>query len=424
MRSKFGRVLDWPLGYETLEPWYAKAEAELGVAGPPGSDRLSPRSAPYPLPQIPTTYGNRVFATALAGNAYSEVQPTPQARNSVDFQDRPTCCGSASCIPICPIGAKYDASMHCRRAERKGARLLDSATVVALETSTDGDITRARIKCADGDEASLTAKVFVLAAHAIESPRLLLNSASEACPKGLANASDQVGRNLMDHPVQLSWALAKAPVWPWRGPQSTAGIETFRAAEFRTERPAYRIEFGNTGWSWPTGAPGSTAKALISEGLRGDKLDRAIAAHTARQLRLASLSEQLPNPKNRIGLDPTLKNHYGVPRPRIHYAIDDYTHADLAVTTEAHREIFDAVGVSEQHHDPDFKAAGHIMGTLRMGEPPERSVVDAYLRAHQHRNLFVLGSSVYPTGAVAKPTLTIATLSLRALDPIRRSLAR
>lgn len=421
LHSKFGRGLDWPLDYAALEPWYAKAEAALGVAGPEGEDPLSPRSGPYPLPPIPLSYLDRQLGKALAGTSFADLRATPQARNSIAYRDRPACCGSASCIPICPIGAKYDAALHCQMAEAKGARLLDRAFVVALESGADGEITRAKVRMTDGDEAWVYAKVFVLAAHAIETPRLLLNSACEAFPMGLANSSDQVGRNLMDHPVQLSWALSDAPLWPYRGPLSTSGIETPRAGDFRAERPAYRIEIQNAGWSWPTGAPETTARALIAQGLRGDALDHALKNRSARQLAISSLTEQLPNPENRIDLDPALKDHYGVPRPRIRYAYDDYTQAGLEAARAAHNEIFGHVGTSEINHDKRVQSAQHIMGTLRMGKDPALSVVDPDLRAHQHRNLFVMGSAVFPTGAVANPTLTIAALSLRAVDPIRRA---
>lgn len=421
LRSKFGRGLDWPLDYAALEPWYGKAEAALGVAGPTGEDPLSPRSSPYPLPEIPTSYLDRKLAEALAGTAYADVRPTPQARNSIPYRDRPACCGSASCIPLCPIGAKYDAALHCEAAEAKGARLLDGAVVVGLDTGAEGRITKARIRLAAGGEANVQAKVFVLAAHAIESPRLLLNSASAAYPSGLANSSDQVGRNLMDHPVQLSWALGKEPLYPWRGPLSTAGIESPRAGDFRADHPAFRIEILNGGWSWPTGAPESTARSLIAKGLRGEALDRALRDRTARQIALSSLMEQLPNPDNRIDLDPSLTDHYGVPRPRIHYALDDYTRAGLTAAKQAHREVFQRLGVEEEQHASDIESAQHIIGTLRMGQDPNLSVVDTDLKAHQHRNLFVLGSAVFPTSAVANPTLTIAALALRAVEPIRRS---
>ncbi|GAB5471376.1 MAG: GMC family oxidoreductase [Rhodospirillales bacterium] len=423
LRSRFGRGLDWPLSYADLEPWYADAETVLGVAGNAEDDLGSPRSGPFPLPEIPASFVDSTFAKALAGTPYAAVRPTPQARNSVDYQDRPVCCGSGSCIPICPVQAKWDATVAVAEAEAKGARLLESSVVVGLDCDPKGRILLARIKRPDGSEASLRAKVFVLAAHGIESPRLLLNSASEVYPRGLANRSDQVGRNLMDHPVQLSWALAADPVWPYRGPLATSGIETFRSGAFRAERPAYRIEISNHGWNWPTGAPLTTADRLAKEGLTGKALQAALYSQTSRHLSLAALTEQLPDPENRIDLSPDSRDIYGVPRPRIAYRLDDYTRAGLAEAARVQGEIFGLMGASRVRHAQHFFPAGHIMGTVRMGEDPDRSVVDPDLRAHDHPNLFVLGSGAFPTGAVANPTLTIAALSLRAVAPIRDSLS-
>ncbi len=423
LRSTFGRGMDWPLDYAELEPWYLKAEEALGVAGEDSEDLGSPRTKGYPLPKIPMSYCERAYVEALAGTPYAAVVHTPQARNSVAFQERPPCCGSASCVPICPVQAKYDATVQLDRAEAKGARVLDSSVVVALKVDDSARIVEARIKRPDGDEVSLRAKVFVLAAHAIESPRLLLHSSSERYPKGLANRSDQVGRNLMDHPVQLSWALAEKPVWPFRGPLTTAGIDRFRSGDFRGARPAFRIEISNMGWGWPTGAPLSTARALAERGLRGAALDRALSDEVSRQTTLQTMVEQLPDPENRVRLAPDKRDFYGVPRPRISYRIDDYTRLGFAEARRAHDTMFRALGVSEINHADHPVSAYHIMGTARMGDDPEGSVVDRDLRAHDHRNLFILGSAVFPTGAAANPTLTIAALSLRAVEPIRRSLA-
>lgn len=424
LKSLYGRGEDWPLDYAALEPWYAEAERALGVAGDGQEDLGSPRSGPYPLPPIPQSYLDGRLAAGLAGTAYAAVRATPQARNSVAHRGRPECCGSGNCVPICPVGAKYDATLHVEAAEAKGARLLESAVVVRLEADGAGRIAAALIRRVDGSALRLTAKTFVLAAHGIESPRLLLNSADAAYPRGLANRSDQVGRNLMDHPVQLSWALAAEPLWPFRGPQSTSGIETFRGGAFRKERPAFRIEIGNDGWAWPEGAPLSTARRLAGAGLTGRALQRALFERTSRQLRIDSLIEQLPDPENRVTLDPALQDRYGVPRPRLAFRLGDYERRGLAEARRIHAEIFGHLGASEVAHRDRFEGGGHIMGTLRMGRDPESSVVDRELRAHDHPNLFCLGSAVFPTGATANPTLTIAALSLRAAPAIGRSLAQ
>lgn len=421
LRSRYGRGEDWPISYAELSPFYDRAEAELGVSGDSASDLGSPRTAPYPMPAIRQTYLDTSFAKALGGTAY-DVRSTPQARNSRDQADRPACCGNASCIPVCPVQAKYDATVHVDRATKQGAVLMTKANVVGLDVGPDNRISAIRYKRWDGSEGSLNATMVVLAAHAIESPRLLLNSVGEARPQGVANSSGQVGRNLMDHPTQLSWALAKDPVYPFRGPLSTSGIENLRDGTFRTVRGAFRIEIGNDGWSWPTGAPVTTAADLARQGLRGAALDAALRAQTSRQVRLASLVEQLPDPGNRITLDPTRRDFYGVPLPRIAYRLDDYVKQGFAAARDAHAEIFTKLGVSEMHHSDVAQGAGHIIGTLRMGKDPKSSVVDADLRSHDHPNLFVAGSAVFPTSATANPTLTIAALSLRLAQTIRASM--
>ena len=420
LRKRFDQGEDWPFNYATLSAYYDKAETELGVSGDGRADLGSPRSADYPMAAIPQTYLDKAFASALQGSVY-DVRSTPQARNSINQLDRPACCGSASCIPVCPVQAKYDATVHVARATKAGAVLLSKTTVVSLETGDDKRITAARFIRWDGSTGSLQARHFVLAAHAIESPRLLLNSASERLPNGVANSSDQVGRNLMDHPTQLSWALATKPVYPYRGPLSTSGIENLRDGDFRRTRGAFRIEIGNDGWSWPTGAPISTAAELANQGLRGKDLDQALRQLTTRHVRLASLVEQLPDANNRVTLDSERRDIYGVPLPRLSYSIDSYVQAGLAAARTAHEEIYERLGVSEKHHSPNAQGAGHIIGTLRMGLDAKNSVVDGELRSHDHPNLFISGSSVFPTSATANPTLTIAALALRLADTIATS---
>src|SRR6185312_15947896 len=112
-------------------------------------------------------------------------------------------------------------------------------------------------------------RLFDVAAHAMETPRLLLNSMSERTPRGVASSSNQVGRNLMDQPTQLSFAYTNKPVWPYRDPLSTSVIENISDGPFRKERGAFRIEIGNDGHSWPTGAPVTSAAELVRQGLRG-----------------------------------------------------------------------------------------------------------------------------------------------------------
>ena len=418
MRSRYGRGVDWPLNYDDLEPFYTQAEQELGVAGDSGEDLGSPRSGAFPQPPIPLSYLDSVFARALSGTGY-RVSTTPQARNSIVRDGRPACCGSASCIPICPVQAKYDATVHLARAERRGAALHPSTTATVVRVDAGGRIDGVQFRRPDLSGGIARGHHYVLAAHAVETPRLLLHSRSEGAPNGVANRSGQVGRNLMDHPVQLSRAVAGEPVWPYRGPLSTAGIENLRDGADRSRRSGFRIQIGNAGWSWSTGAPLTLAGDLAETGLRGHALRQAVAHQAARHVELAALTEQLPKPENRLLLDPHDKDHYGVPLPRFHYAVDAYTRSGLTAARDAHNRIFERLGCTDVHHHDEFQGAGHVIGTCRMGDGPATSVVDGELRSHDHDNLHLLGSATFPTSATANPTLTIAALSLRLADRLK-----
>jgi choline dehydrogenase-like flavoprotein len=184
----------------------------------------------------------------------------------------------------------------------------------------------------------------------------------------------------------------------------------------RAENSALRFEIGNDGWSWPKGAPESTARELAMSGLRGKTLDAALRDQTSRHIRVAALTEQLPLASNRVTLDSTQVEKTGLPRPAIFYQLDPYIERALANARRRHEDLFARVGVEAFWHKDAAQAAGHIMGTARMGDDPATSVVDRNLRAHGHSNLFLVGASVFPTGGTANPTLTIAALALRAAD--------
>ncbi|MEM7444093.1 MAG: GMC family oxidoreductase [Pseudomonadota bacterium] len=417
IRSEFGIGVDWPLTYEDLEPWYGAAERAMGIAGDPSDDLGSPRSEPYPMPPMPHSYMDRQFRQALAGSPYTPVT-TPAARNTEPYAGRLACCGSNSCTPICPSGAKYDALSHVEAAERAGARVIHDTVVYHISLNDSRQIAGLGFKRPDGSEGAIDGQVFVLAAHALETPKLLLMSRGEDNPQGVANSSGLVGRNLMDHPYKASWALANRPVWPMRGPITITSIENTRWGDWRTERPAYRIAIYNLGWGWATGAPVTTITDFIDQGLEGEQLVQAIRDDTSRQVMIASMTEQLPDPENRIVPDFDQRDAIGIPRPKTFYRFDDYTHRGMAASEAAHEEVFGLLGTDQPRHSPDPLAGSHIMGTCVMGVDPAASVVDSDLRSHDHPNLFVLGSSVFATSAAANPTLTIAALSLRAVQPI------
>jgi choline dehydrogenase-like flavoprotein len=170
------------------------------------------------------------------------------------------------------------------------------------------------------------------------------------------------------------------------------------------------------------GTPESSVRGLLDRGLRGSELDRAIAERSSREMNLVPMVEQLPLGENRIVPDFDRRDAIGIPRPRITYRIDDYSKRALEHGRRIVREIFTAMKATEVHEAPDYVSAGHVMGTYRMGLDPKQSVVNPDQRAHDHPNLFLLGSGVFPTGAASNPTLTIAALALRAVASIQRAI--
>ena len=245
------------------------------------------------LPEGTDLHSEEVYAKAVEPLGL-QVTATPQARVSIQegYNKRPRCCANAFCIPMCPIGAKYDATVHIDMAISAGAELRENAVVFKIDHDAEGRITSLSYRSPDKQDTTLRARQVVVAAHAIETPKLLLMSRSGAMPNGLANSSDQVGRNLMDHPTQLTYGLAPKPVGPYRSPLSTAGIEMLRDGDFRKRRGAFRIELGNDGWSWPGKDPVDWSGVLIKQGLEGRELYRQVMELNSRALRTAALVEQ------------------------------------------------------------------------------------------------------------------------------------
>jgi choline dehydrogenase-like flavoprotein len=416
LKTLYGVGLDWPLAYEDLEPWYLEVEREIGVAGDPDDDLDSPRSAPYPLPQIPPSYLDRRLGEALRRRGL-RVRTSPHARNSIPFQNRPPCCGNNTCVPICPIGAKYDASVHVRLAEEAGAMLLDRAIACRIDVDDDNRVGRIAFKRPDGTEHVAVARSYVVAAHAVETPKLLLMSRTDRLPLGVANSSGHVGRNLMDHPTLVSLALAKDPVFPYRGPGEISGLEHMRDGSFRAGHAAFRTPIGNDGWSFGGDTLVPLASKLVRRGMRGRALYDTLAYEGVRQIRLASLIEQLPDPQNRVTLAEQ-RDALGLPRPRLTYAHDAYVESGREAARQVAEIVFDEMGATQRRHVDGLLGAGHIMGTYRMGTDPRASVVDPHGRAHDHPNLFLVGSGVFPTGGTANPTLTLAALALRTAAEI------
>ena len=418
LQDRHGVGANWPLDYSELEPWYGAAESELGVSGHDDDVFGPPRQTSYPMPGMPATISDRLVDQFAASFGF-RVRVSPQARNSQAFDDRRACCASSSCIPICPVQAKYDATVHLGKAAAAGARILADSVAVRVDVGDDNRVSGILIRHPDRSETWQGARHVVIAANAIEGPKLLLMSRNERHPNGVANSSDAMGRYLMDHPVQLTRALSPVPVWQRRGPQEVSAIHEMRDGSHRSQHGAFLMNVGNQGWEWAGPDIADLAKQFVEAGLSGSELLNAFRSQASREMTLVALTEQLPDHANRITPDYERTDAIGVPKPRIFFRLDQYTTTALAAARKIHEQLFEALGATDIGHLPYAEGAGHIMGTTRMGGDRRTSVANGHGQSHDHPNLWFAGSSLFPTSGTANPTLTIAALALRTAEAIK-----
>ncbi|AIY39394.1 2-Keto-D-gluconate dehydrogenase [Collimonas arenae] len=414
MKTLYGIGRDWPLSYDELEPFYLEAETRMGVSG--SLKNGSPRSAPFPMPPVAESWAQRRFRERLAPAGYEVIENTV-ARNSQVYDGRPPCMGNNNCMPICPIGAQYHGGNAVDAAEADGAKLIANAVVYRIEHDEKGRIAAVHYYDPDKKSTRVTGKVFVLAANGIESPKLLLLSASDKYPQGLGNSSGTVGQHLMDHPSNKLTFETDEANWPGRGPMSPASINHLRDGAFRSEHAAFRIDISDASQVL------AVTQELIAKGVYGVELEQQLRHRAARQVSLKNVMEQLPLPQNRVVLS-SRKDALGIPTPQIHYQMDDYIHRGMALARVEYGKIAKLMGGTNLRYSEEGKYSNnqHITGTLSMGGNPADSVVDSHGRSHDHDNLFIAGTGIMPTSATVNSTLTAVALGLRSTDLIKAAL--
>ena len=427
MNSRYGLATDWPISYEDLQPYYVAAEKELGVAGASDNPFL-PRDEPFPMPAFAPSRTDVVFAEACTELGIA-MHSLPKAINSESYDGRVECQGFSTCKPVCPSGAKYSGDVHVRKAEDDGARVIDRAAVQRLDLSDDPSTLDAAVYATpDGTEYRQEARQFVLAAGGVETPRLLLLSDSKAYPDGLANSSGAVGRYFMDHPY-----TRVAGDIPESIEQEPIGYVTSQSQQFyEYEEPtpgSIMLTFGYNPDFSPVksalqGGDMTTQEELfdaIDGDLWGDELletMRKQASDPGTRLAVFAASEILPHKENTITLDYSRRDEHGNPVPELTLNVRSHARKTMERAIEIKKKILNRAGARNIRvsgvDSPDF--GGHMMGTTRMGDDPEESVVNAQTRTHDVRNLWIASSSVFPTGGAANPTLTIAALAIRTAE--------
>jgi glucose dehydrogenase len=419
LASLYGIGTDWPLSFEDLEPYYQEAEERIGVSGVPGPAALDPRSRPYPMPPIPLSYNLRLLEE-WAERSGIPFWSNPVAKTSVPYRGRAACARCDTC-EICPMGAKYspdftfDALLTAKRIE------LITRTLVRRLVVDDRSGRIAYAIAADRDRpdqpVQLRARTFVLAAGHAWSPHLLLISSSSRYSNGLANRSGLVGKYLTGHrPVS---AQIEVPMKLFPGMNSSDSLLSKKfmrpGALDRYVRHDLRI--------WES-ASGREPRLRDANGrvLLGDEILADWRARTERgAARMRAYYDVLPARESELVLDPSLRNEWGDPLPRLEFRDSEESIALRPHTEQKIRALFDEiaragggrvlrVNVQDIHDHPG--------GGCRMGDDPSTSVVDSYGRTHDHENLFVIGAPTIVTGGCANATLTFAALSLRSVAKI------
>ena len=419
MQSTYGVGRDWPFAYEEIEPYYCRAEEEMGVAGPNDPAQQSPRerSKPYPMDMVPWGYADTRVAEIVNPHGYQSV-PIPQGRSTRPWRGRPTCCGNNNCQPICPIGAMYNGIHHVQSAEAKGALVLAEAVVYKIDTAANNRVTAVHWYDKDHRSHKAEGKQFVLACNSLETPRLLLLAANANNPKGIANSSDQVGRNMMDHSGFHCSFIAKEPLWVGRGPAQSSCMVGPRDGAFRSDYSATKIILNNL--SQVTGA---TKKALAA-GLVGKALDDEIRRRATHGVDLSISLEPLPDPNNRVTLSPTRKDPHGLACPDVYYDVGDYVRKGYEASKKQLAHIGQLFNAEEFNITSSLNANNHIMGGTIMGNNAKDSVVDGNCRAWDHDNLWLPGGGPMASASVVNSTLTMAALGIKSADAIELALKK
>ncbi len=414
IKTNYGVGRDWPIDYKTIEPYYTKAENEIGVAGDHKQETGAPKLEPYPFPALTKSYADKKIEDGLKKIGISFITK-PIAINSSNEGDRPKCAGFGTCTPICPSGAMYNGSIHAKKAVDNGATLLDNTRVDRLESDENGKIISAIAKTTNGTKLKIKGKYFVIAANGIESAKLLLMSKNKNYPNGLANSSGMVGRNFFDHPGIDVVIKMPENIFSGRGPNNKITSYKFRHGDTRRDYASWILSVENK-----LNIHNIANEALNSKVNTKDLNDK-LRDNIKKQVTLTALAEQLPDYKNGIELDWEDLDSTGNPKMKLYYSFSNYETKSFEKIRENITKATEALGAKiinfgkpHSHH--------HLMGMTIMGNNPNNSVVDKNCKTHDHTNLYISSSSTFPSGSVASPTLTIAALALMVAKNIQNEI--
>lgn len=406
---------DWPLSYEDLVPYYEQVENDFGVSGLAGDPAFPPGKGP-PLPPAPM---DPIALRVAAGHNKLGWHwwPGANAIATRHYRNLNQCTRRGTCMQGCIEGAKGSVDRtHWPDNLSMGVRLITGARVTRLSVDRNGLVTGAIYVDRDGKENFQASDVTILAANGIGTPRLLLLSANDRHPDGLANSSGLVGKRLMMHPFAAVIGLFDEDL------ESTQGIwgQQISSLEFYETDASRGFRRGAKWGLMPTGGPLSLTRPFPwgeDDDIWGQRFHDNIQKRLGRSAMWGIIAEDLPDESNRVVLDPDLKDSDGVPAPKLLYRLSDESKRLLDFHATKAQQSMEAAGAYETVVAPRFRETGwHILGTCKMGNDPRNSVVDQWGRSHDISNLYILDGSIWPTSSGMNPTATIAALALRCAD--------
>jgi choline dehydrogenase-like flavoprotein len=421
--SRFGGIAgtgfaDWPIRYADLEPYYTKVDWEVGVSGLAGAHPGEPRrSKPYPMPPLPVK-SSGVLLERGARKLGLHPFPAPMAINSIPYRNRPGCghCGFCHGF-VCEFTAKSSTlATMIPEAEATGrCEVRADSYVVRIETNPGGKATGVTFFDEQRRTRFQHARAVVVCANGAETPRLLLMSESARFPHGLANSSGVVGKYLMFNFSSRTGAVFEHDLNEYKSVQVTRIVHDFYDSDSK------RGFYGGGGIDARIGPqPAVWALRAAEEGASWGPAYKARLAEFTRSMVVAGHSTSLPVDTNSISLDPKLKDAWGQPAIRVTYRDHPDDLAMARFLQDRGAEIAEAAGAVKVVRTPvaeqDFSL--HLLGTCRMGDDPNSSVIDRYHRTHDVSNLFLCDGSSFVTSGRGQPTMTIQALAFRAADNI------
>jgi len=412
-RTLEGQGQDWPISYADLAPYYRTAEYQLGVSGTTVGIPAGYVRGVSPNPAHKLFYASQVLKRGF-DKLGIPCYPGSVAINSRVFGGRPACNYCGGCSMGCPIGAKANTAItHFPTAVKLGTEVRPRSYATEIKVNNQGKAKSVIYRDSDGVEQEQEARIIVVAGWTIESPRLLLNSLSPQFPDGLANFSGLVGRGLSCVLGGRIRGIFNEPVDGFRG----FNLNNLESRHF------YKTNPQNDYWGGFTFEMSSAGHPVRYANAKGPLWGQDLVEHMNTFRYHSALSvwgRATVSDENRVTVDDTVKDRFGIPVAKIIYHFSDNDKRLSRAASQRGKEIYEAAGAREVLIDQRVRGS-YYLGGIRMGSDPSNSVTDSYGRSHDVRNLFIAGPMLIPAAVGIQPTLTIVAMANRTADFIRQA---